>query len=108
LITVARRGPRFSVDERELLRSLASEATRALVNVELHNEAKRQAITDPLTALTNHGRFQELLGLELEEATRYQYPVGLIMLDIDNFKSFNDAYGHQQGDAVLKSVARVL
>ncbi len=49
-----------------------------------------------------------MLSLEVEEGRRYGYPVGLIMLDIDNFKSFNDAYGHPQGDVVLKQVARVL
>jgi diguanylate cyclase (GGDEF)-like protein len=108
LITVARTGARFSADEREVLRSLASEATLALENVELHHQVRRQAITDELTGLTNHGRFHELLSLEIEEARRYRYPVGLIMLDLDNFKSINDTHGHQQGDLVLKQVARVL
>ena len=68
----------------------------------------RQAVTDELTGLANHGRFQELLGAEMEQVRRYHHPVGLIMLDIDNFKSVNDTYGHQQGDVVLRRVARVV
>jgi diguanylate cyclase (GGDEF)-like protein len=65
-------------------------------------------VTDELTGLANHGRFQELLGSETEQVRRYHHPVALIMLDIDDFKSINDTYGHQQGDVVLKRVARVL
>jgi diguanylate cyclase (GGDEF)-like protein len=107
LITVAREAE-FDDDDRDLLRSLANQATLALENIELHYQVQRQAITDELTGLANHGRFQELLGLELEEASRYRYPVGLIMLDVDDFKAINDSYGHQQGDVVLRQVARVL
>jgi diguanylate cyclase (GGDEF)-like protein len=68
----------------------------------------RQAVTDQLTGLSNHGRFQEMLGIEVEQVRRYTHPLGLILLDIDNFKRFNDTYGHQQGDRVLKAVADVL
>jgi diguanylate cyclase (GGDEF)-like protein len=108
LITVVRDGQPFSSDDRELLRSLAAQATLALENVDLHVQVSRQAVTDELTGLANHGRFQDLLGAELEQVRRYHYPVGLIMLDIDNFKSVNDTYGHQQGDVVLRRVARVV
>ena len=108
LITVAHRGRAFSDDDRNVLRSLASQATLALENVELHVQVSRQAVTDELTGLANHGRFQEQLSLEIEQVRRYNHPVGLIMLDIDNFKAINDTYGHQQGDVVLKQVARVL
>ena len=108
VLTVARRGRPFSDDDSELVRSLASQATLALENVELHQQVSRQAVTDELTGLANHGRFQEVLGSEMEQVRRYQYPVGLIMLDIDDFKSINDNYGHQQGDVVLRHVARIV
>jgi diguanylate cyclase (GGDEF)-like protein len=108
LITVARREQRFSEADREMLRSLAAQATLALENVDLHLQVSHQAVTDELTGLANHGRFQELLGYELEQVRRYGHPVGLIMLDIDDFKAINDTHGHQQGDVVLRSVARVL
>ncbi|HEV3053892.1 MAG TPA: diguanylate cyclase [Solirubrobacteraceae bacterium] len=107
-ITVARRGRPFDDDDREMLRSLAAQTTLALENVELHHQVQRQAVTDELTGLANHGAFQELLSAEIEQVRRYEYPVGLIMLDIDDFKSINDTFGHQQGDVVLKQVARVL
>jgi diguanylate cyclase (GGDEF)-like protein len=108
VITVARRDRPFSDEDRELLRSLATQATLALENVELHMQVSRQAVTDELTGLANHGQFQEQLGAEMEQVRRYEYPIGLIMLDIDDFKSINDTYGHQQGDLVLRQVAHVL
>jgi diguanylate cyclase (GGDEF)-like protein len=108
LITVCRDGRPFTEDDLELLRSLAAQATLAMANVNLHFDVQRQAITDDLTGLASHGHFQDLLGAEMEEVRRYQYPVGLIMLDIDNFKSVNDVYGHQQGDLVLRWVADAL
>jgi diguanylate cyclase (GGDEF)-like protein len=108
LITVCREGLPFTDDDRDVLRSLATQATLALENVELHFQVRRQAVTDELTQLANHGRFQDLLGAEIERVRRYHHPVGLIMLDLDDFKSVNDTYGHQQGDVVLRHVARVL
>jgi diguanylate cyclase (GGDEF)-like protein len=108
LITVVRDDEAFSDDDRELLRSLAAQTTLALENVDLHRQVSRQAVTDELTGLANHRRFRELLEAETEQVRRYHHSVGLIMLDIDNFKSVNDTYGHQQGDVVLRRVARVL
>ncbi len=108
LLTVGRTGRQFSDDDLDILRSLAAQTTLALENVELHYQVRRQAVTDELTGLANHGRFRERLHAEMEQVRRYRYSVGLIMLDLDDFKSINDTHGHQQGDVVLKQVARAL
>jgi diguanylate cyclase (GGDEF)-like protein len=78
---------------------------RALENVDRHYVVSRAAVTDKLTGLANRGQFNEMLVAALESARRYRHPVGLIMLDVDNFKRVNDTYGHPQGDLVLKQVA---
>lgn len=68
----------------------------------------RLATTDGLTELYNHRYFQEQLQNFSSHASRYNMPLSLIIIDIDNFKKFNDTFGHQSGDAVLKQVAFVL
>jgi diguanylate cyclase (GGDEF)-like protein len=108
LITVGRAGSPFSEDDREVLRSLAAQATLALENVDLHHQVQRQAVTDELTGLANHGRFQEILSTEIEQVRRYPHPIGLIMIDVDNFKAVNDTHGHPQGDVVLRHIARAV
>jgi diguanylate cyclase (GGDEF)-like protein len=108
LVSVGRPERRSNDDDVGLLRFLAARATLALANVNLHFDMQRQAVTDDLTGLATHGRFQDLLSEEMVEVRRYHYPVGLIMVDIDDFKSINDLYGHQQGDLVLRNVAQVL
>jgi diguanylate cyclase (GGDEF)-like protein len=108
LVSIARRGEPFTVDERELFHYLAAQASVSMENVDLHELVQRQAVTDELTGLFNHRRFQEVVDSEVERARRFEQPVGLVMLDIDNFKSVNDTYGHQQGDVVLREVAGVL
>ena len=94
--------------ERELFSYLTSQAAVSVENVDLHETVQRQAVTDELTGLFNHRRFQEVMDAEVERARRYDAEMGLIMLDIDNFKRVNDTYGHMQGDEVLRAVARVL
>ena len=107
-VSVWRVGRTFTDAERDLFHYLAAQAAVSLDNVALHETVQRQAVTDELTGLFNHRRFQEGLSQELERARRFGSGVGLVMLDIDNFKQVNDTYGHQVGDMVLREVARVL
>jgi diguanylate cyclase (GGDEF)-like protein len=108
IVSVARGDRSFSHQERELFSYLTSQAAVSVENVDLHETVQRQAVTDELTGLFNHRRFQEVMSAEVERARRYDQQMGLIMLDIDNFKQVNDNYGHVQGDMVLREVARVL
>ncbi len=108
LISVARADRPFTQGERELFTYLAGQAAVSVENVGLHEVVHRQAKVDDLTGLFNHRHFQEALSGEIDRARRFEQPVGLIMLDLDNFKEINDTYGHLQGDFVLEEVARVL
>ena len=105
---MARGDRRFTPGEHELFSYLTNQASVSVENVDLHETVQRQAVTDELTGLFNHRRFQEVITQEVERARRYDQEMGLIMLDIDNFKRVNDTYGHLQGDMVLREVARVL
>jgi diguanylate cyclase (GGDEF)-like protein len=108
IVSVARADEPFTSGERELFAYLTNQAAVSVENVDLHETVSRQAVTDELTGLFNHRRFQEVMAVEVERARRYHQELGLIMLDIDNFKGVNDTYGHLQGDMVLREVARVL
>ena len=108
VVSVWRREQPFSPSERELFHYLAAQVGVSLENVALHETVQRQAVTDDLTGLSNHRRFQDTLASEVERARRFDASLGLVMLDIDNFKQVNDTHGHQVGDRVLAEVARVL
>jgi diguanylate cyclase (GGDEF)-like protein len=108
VVTVARKGSPFSQAQQELFHYLAGQAAVSIENVGLHETVERQAVTDELTGLFNRRRFQEAMSTEVERARRFNQPLGLVLLDIDDFKRVNDTFGHQQGDLVLREVARVL
>ena len=108
VMSIARRGRPFSLSEEELLRYLAGQAMQSIENASLHETVHQQAITDELTGLANLRQLHATLDRELERSRRFRSPLGLLMLDIDDFKQVNDTYGHQQGDEVLAAVASVL
>jgi len=76
--------------------------------VQRQEELLRRATTDPLTGVGNRAAFDARLTLELERAARDPSTLGLLMIDVDHFKKFNDSHGHLAGDRVLQIVARVL
>jgi diguanylate cyclase (GGDEF)-like protein len=75
------------------------------MGIESKKMLERQAVTDPLTGLSNRRSFTKALERKVEHADRFAEPLSLLMIDIDRFKAVNDTYGHAAGDAVIKAVA---
>lgn len=73
----------------------------------LQDELERLSVTDPLTGLFNRRYFDQKLGDEFQLALRYGQPLSVLLFDIDHFKRFNDTYGHDQGDRVLRAIAEL-
>lgn len=91
----------------ETIRSLeifANQAVAAIEGARSYSDAKEQSIRDGLTGAHNHRHFQESLQKELGRAERLGRPLTVLMLDIDDFKSVNDRYGHPVGDAILQRI----
>lgn len=91
-----------------ILAALAGYATIAIQNARLFAQSERLAATDGLTGLFNHRHLHQAMERMLERCRREERPLALIMLEIDNFKRYNDTYGHQRGDEVLRIVAEML
>jgi diguanylate cyclase (GGDEF)-like protein len=108
VVSVGRQGRPFTPSDRELFTYLAGQAARSMENVDLHETVARESVTDDLTGLSNRRAFDDALAGEIERSRRFGTDVGLVLIDLDNFKRVNDTYGHPQGDLVLREVARVL
>ncbi|CAN5168463.1 hypothetical protein BH18ACT14_BH18ACT14_06980 [soil metagenome] len=108
LLLLTPKGGDFSDDSRELAYWLASQAWTALENARLHGRLQQEVVTDGLTELPNRRGFQQALETELRRAERLNGDLGLIVADLDGFKSVNDRHGHLAGDDVLVAFAEVL
>ena len=96
---------RWTDDDKRVLQAIADQAAIAIVNARAYAALAEQAVTDGLTGLFNHRHFSEHLRQEVTTARRYGQELSLMMVDVDDFKAFNDRYGHPQGDRVLADVA---
>ncbi|MGH7231911.1 MAG: sensor domain-containing diguanylate cyclase [Nitrospiraceae bacterium] len=92
----------------QLAVTVAKHAALALANLKLREALRQQSIHDGLTGLFNRRYMEETLRLELRRAVRSHSSVGVILIDLDHFKGFNDAFGHDAGDVVLRAVAGCL
>jgi diguanylate cyclase (GGDEF)-like protein len=96
-----------NLDE-QLAKMLAEQAALALANLRLREVLRTQSVRDPLTNLYNRRYMEESLNRELSRAVRKNSPLSLMLIDVDYFKRFNDAFGHEAGDLVLRSLGGLL
>ena len=98
----------FLENVQDLAHTLADHLSLSLSNLKLRETLRYQSTRDALTGLFNRRYMEESLARELPRAVRKNAPVGIIMLDIDHFKVFNDTYGHEAGDVVLREIGTLL
>ncbi len=100
--------PNLNDNQQQLGVMIARSVGLALANLKLRESLRHQSIRDPLTDLFNRRYMEESLERETHRATRKQHPIGIILIDVDHFKRFNDTYGHDAGDAVLQAMGQFL
>jgi len=88
--------------------TFASQVGLSVANIRLRDALRAQSTKDPLTGLYNRRYLEEMLDREIRRAIRSEQHLGILMLDIDHFKKFNDTYGHEAGDAVLRETGSFL
>jgi diguanylate cyclase (GGDEF)-like protein len=99
-------GESFNSGDIALIELFSQLVGASIGNIKLFEKIQRQATTDGLTGLVNHKTFYEILEKELWRSRRYGGRISLIMVDIDNLKSINDAYGHRAGDKAIRKVSK--
>ncbi|MGH9030383.1 MAG: GGDEF domain-containing protein [Acidimicrobiales bacterium] len=97
-----------SARELQLTSTVSEHVSLAIANLQLREKLRNQSIRDPLTGLFNRRYMEESLDRELHRAARHDLPIGILMVDIDHFKDFNDRFGHESGDLALCKVADCL
>lgn len=99
----------FSSLDLRILESISPHIETIISNTRSHQDLQRLSLFDGLTELANHTHFMNnLLTLEFKRSERYGTPLSMLLMDIDHFKVFNDIFGHQVGDLVLRETARIL
>jgi len=98
----------FTVEDLQLLGTLADLISSAVHNAISYQRAQEQAMTDGLTGIRTHRFFMETLSAEWKRSTRAGRAFSIVLIDLDRFKFVNDFYGHLEGDIVLQRVARIL
>ena len=88
--------------------TFAAQVGLSVANIRLREALRAQSTKDPLTGLYNRRYLHEMLDREIRRAIRSEQHLGMLMLDLDHFKNFNDTYGHEAGDAVLRETALFL
>ena len=100
--------PSLGEAEMSFKTTFAAQVGLSVANIRLRDALRAQSTKDPLTGLYNRRYLQEILDREIRRAIRSEQALGILMLDLDHFKNFNDTYGHDAGDTVLRETASFL
>jgi diguanylate cyclase (GGDEF)-like protein/PAS domain S-box-containing protein len=100
--------PRMDASELSFKTTFAAQVGLSIANIRLRDALRTQSVRDALTGLYNRRYLEETLEREVRRAARAAQSLGLLMIDLDHFKNFNDTYGHDAGDAVLRETALFL
>lgn len=98
----------INIDTMQLAATMADFIALALVNIKLRENLKQEATCDHLTGIFNRRYMEDTLKREISRAKRQKTPLGVIMLDLDHFRRFNNTFGHEAGDLVLQKLAKFL
>ena len=100
--------PQLEPSELSFKTTFAGQVGLSIANIRLREALRTQSIRDALTGLYNRRHLEETLEREVRRAARAAQSLGILMIDLDHFKSFNDTYGHEAGDAVLRETGQFL
>jgi diguanylate cyclase (GGDEF)-like protein len=98
----------FTQDDINLLSSLSAQIAISLENARLYETARKLSLTDPLTALPNRRNFDMFINAEIKRSERYHRPFSILMIDFDDFKNYNDQFGHIAGDKILQRFSQLM
>ena len=100
--------PKLDASQLSFKTTFAAQVGLSIANIRLREALRTQSVRDPLTGLYNRRYLEETLEREVRRAARAAQSLGFLMIDLDHFKNFNDTYGHDAGDAVLRETALFL
>lgn len=98
----------FTFQDVKMLSLIAGQVVLAIANARLYTKTRELSVKDELTGINNRRHFQNMLQMEWKRALRFHRELSLIMIDVDYFKTYNDTFGHPQGDKVLKQIGTLL
>jgi diguanylate cyclase (GGDEF)-like protein len=100
--------PQLNTSELSFKTTFAAQVGLSIANIRLRDALRTQSVRDALTGLYNRRYLEEVLEREVRRAARAAQSLGVLMIDLDHFKTFNDTYGHDAGDAVLRETGAAL
>ncbi|MGA7218891.1 MAG: diguanylate cyclase [Candidatus Sulfotelmatobacter sp.] len=107
-IQATKDAPQLDSSEMSFKTTFAGQVGLSIANIRLREALRTQSVRDALTGLYNRRYLEETLEREVRRAARTSQSLGVLMIDLDHFKKFNDTYGHEAGDAILREAASLL